>query len=142
MLTAIHISRDVFQALTCKLTGLEAYEKDQKVIERLVEIALGKTCIAAVDDRLDKVSLTLWDTSSEEDVNINETAAQVLKTEDLAPKLPVVGVAVDLGTFVEFGTTSIFLLYFCQFCLILLIPSCNIISRIFIVYKQCVLADF
>ena len=45
--------------------------------------------------RLDKVSLTLWDTSSDEDVNINETAAKVLRTEDLAPKLPVVGVAGD-----------------------------------------------
>ena len=40
--------------------------------------------------RLDKVSLTLWDTSSNEDVNINETAAKVLKTEDLTPKLPEV----------------------------------------------------
>jgi len=51
MLTAVDILCDMFQALTCKLTGLEAYEKDQKVIDRLVEIALGKTCIAAVDDR-------------------------------------------------------------------------------------------
>ncbi|KAK2176141.1 hypothetical protein NP493_680g00019 [Ridgeia piscesae] len=85
-----------YQALTCKLTGLEAYEKDQKVIDRLVEIALGKTCIAAVDDRLDKVSLTLWDTSSDEDVNINETAAKVLRTEDLAPKLPVRGGTIEV----------------------------------------------
>ena len=37
------------------------------------------------------MSLTLWDTSSTEDVNINETAAKVLKTEDLTPKLPEVG---------------------------------------------------
>ena len=44
---------DPLQAVLCKLTGLEAYEKDQKVIDRLVEISLGKTCIAAVDDRLD-----------------------------------------------------------------------------------------
>ena len=37
------------------------------------------------------MSLTLWDTSSTEDVNINETAAKVLKTGDLTPKLPEVG---------------------------------------------------
>ena len=43
---------NAFQAVLCKLTGLEAYEKDQKVIDCLAEISLGKTCIAAVDDRL------------------------------------------------------------------------------------------
>ena len=47
------------------------------------------------------MSLTLWDTSSEEDVNINETAAKVLKTEDLTPKLPEVGVVRNIPAFIS-----------------------------------------
>ncbi len=41
--------------------------------------------------RMDKISVTLWDTSGEEDINVNETIAKVLKAEDLQPRLPAVG---------------------------------------------------
>ena len=36
------------------------------------------------------MSLTLWDTSTEEDRNINEMVAKVLNMEDLAPNIPEV----------------------------------------------------
>ena len=41
--------------------------------------------------RSEKLSLTLWNTEdSEDDVNINETVAQVLAVDKLTPRLPEV----------------------------------------------------
>ena len=39
------------QAISCKLTGLESFEKDSRVLKALYDCALGKTCVADIDDR-------------------------------------------------------------------------------------------
>ena len=48
--------------------------------------------------RLEKISVSLWDTSTEEDVNINKTVAEVLTTAQLKAALPQVGLQIDYLT--------------------------------------------
>ena len=40
-----------YQAMSAQLSGLEGCEANTKVIEKLTEMWLGKTCIASVDSR-------------------------------------------------------------------------------------------
>ena len=39
---------------------------------------------------LDELSVTLWDTSTDEDININQVVSHAAQSENLAPKLPKV----------------------------------------------------
>ena len=49
--TNLSNSDDILQAITIKLTGLEAFENNDSVREKLLDLAFGIECVADVDDR-------------------------------------------------------------------------------------------
>ncbi|XP_014676856.1 PREDICTED: tudor domain-containing protein 7-like [Priapulus caudatus] len=79
---ATEFCRLPYQAINCKLMGLEGAEENLLLMEKLIDLAHEKTLVAEVNERdlVDDNSarLVLYDTSSEEDVNINEQLLAIL----------------------------------------------------------------
>ncbi|XP_033726486.1 uncharacterized protein LOC117316104 isoform X2 [Pecten maximus] len=65
-----------YQAIEVSLYGLEEVSENITVLETLFDLALGKTCVAEVVSREDCLSVILFDTFGQEDVNINELIAK------------------------------------------------------------------
>lgn len=59
-----------YQAVHCKLAGLEEHAKNNNVRCLLMDLIVGKTCVAKVVDQ-DDLSLVLYDTATESDVELN-----------------------------------------------------------------------
>ncbi|XP_042881479.1 tudor domain-containing protein 7B-like isoform X5 [Penaeus japonicus] len=79
------------QSVTCALAGLEYGGKDQSALNLLQTLALGQTLVGQVVSRQDSISLILFNTATEEDININEKVSQQLDLNFVEPTLPQVG---------------------------------------------------
>nr|XP_027221804.1 tudor domain-containing protein 7-like isoform X7 [Penaeus vannamei] len=79
------------QSVSCALAGLEYGGKDQSALNLLQTLALGQTLVGQVVSRQDNISLILFNTATEEDININEKVSQQLDLNFVEPTLPQVG---------------------------------------------------
>ncbi|XP_063609243.1 tudor domain-containing protein 7-like [Penaeus indicus] len=79
------------QSVSCALAGLEYGGKDQSALNLLQTLALGQTLVGQVVSRQDSISLILFNTATEEDININEKVSQQLDLNFVEPTLPQVG---------------------------------------------------
>ncbi|WAR16290.1 TDRD7-like protein, partial [Mya arenaria] len=70
-----------YQAVEVSLYGLEEVCTNITALERMCELALGKTCVAEVIDRVDIPAVVLYDTSGDSDLNINETILRTIASE-------------------------------------------------------------
>ena len=78
------------QHIRCSLAGLECC-KDATVTAGLQQLAMGKPLVAEVLSRDDEaISVILFDTSTEEDVNINKQLLEIVPRSFTDPKLPTV----------------------------------------------------
>ncbi|XP_064652910.1 tudor domain-containing protein 7-like isoform X2 [Lineus longissimus] len=80
-----------YQAITVSLSGLEEFETNEEILEKLLDDVLGKSCLAKVVSRSDRLSVILFDTSSENDVNVNNLLMETVSDQDLSPHLPTDG---------------------------------------------------
>ncbi|XP_023243616.1 tudor domain-containing protein 7B-like [Centruroides sculpturatus] len=55
------------------------------------DLILGKTLVAEVVNREEPISLILYDTSTEEDINLNQYLIEITEKETITPKLPKIG---------------------------------------------------
>ncbi|XP_050389099.2 tudor domain-containing protein 7 isoform X2 [Patella vulgata] len=79
-----------YQAFSFELYGLENVMGDATLLEKLYELALAKILVAEIISRDEKISVVLYDTQEQDDININEYIAKVLISE---------GHAIDLNLF-------------------------------------------
>ncbi|GAB1603850.1 tudor domain-containing protein 7-like isoform X2, partial [Argonauta hians] len=70
-----------YQAIPCYLVGLEQHSCNFPAIERLMDMALGKTCVAEAVTKDNKIYAVLYDTSGDDDININKTIAEFAESE-------------------------------------------------------------
>uniref|UniRef100_H3B4S9 Tudor domain-containing protein 7 n=1 Tax=Latimeria chalumnae TaxID=7897 RepID=H3B4S9_LATCH len=77
-----------FQATKCKLAGLESFSDDPALLKCVELLACGKILAVEILERSDIPLVVLYDTSGEDDVNINATCLKALhdKTLDLGLK--------------------------------------------------------
>lgn len=78
------------QAIQCQLDGLEEYSVCDRAVDVLVELLLGKTLVAEVVQKEDPVTVVLYDTWTEVDVNLNLEVA-VRLAEPLLPRPGCIG---------------------------------------------------
>lgn len=79
------------QAVCCSLAGLEFGGKDQASLSLLQNLALGQTLVAQVMSRGNTISLVLYNTTTDDDVNINEKVSEQMDRSFIEPTLPAVG---------------------------------------------------
>ncbi|CAI9739538.1 Hypothetical predicted protein [Octopus vulgaris] len=70
-----------YQAIPCVLAGLEQYSCNIGAIDKLMEMALGKTCVAEAVTKDNKIFAVLYDTMGEDDININKAVAEFAESE-------------------------------------------------------------
>ncbi|GAB1599310.1 tudor domain-containing protein 7-like isoform X2 [Argonauta hians] len=70
-----------YQAIPCYLVGLEQHSCNLTAIEKLMDMALGKTCVAEAINKDNKIYAVLYDTSGDDDININKTIAEFVKSK-------------------------------------------------------------
>ncbi|XP_060571770.1 tudor domain-containing protein 7-like isoform X2 [Ruditapes philippinarum] len=70
-----------YQAVEVCLYGLEEVSTNITALEKICDIALGKTCVAEVVDREGRPSVILYDTSEDNDININDTILRTIEAE-------------------------------------------------------------
>ncbi|XP_013780709.1 tudor domain-containing protein 7-like isoform X2 [Limulus polyphemus] len=80
-----------FQAVHCQLAGLEDYAEESNTSYHVVDLIMGKTMVAEVVTREEPIQVILYDTSTEEDININEKIINITAKEAITPKLPQAG---------------------------------------------------
>lgn len=82
-----------FQAIKCQLDGLTDYAENKIMLHHLTEkdLILGKTLVAEVIKRGELISLVLYDTSTDEDINLNQYLIEITEKETITPKLPKIG---------------------------------------------------
>ncbi|CAB3382000.1 Hypothetical predicted protein [Cloeon dipterum] len=94
-----------FQAVQCELKGLEDFNSAEGVQELLLDALIGKTFVAQPSpEYLDQeyvlssqpVPLTLFDTSTSEDVNVNTQLWEKITSTILTPKLPKEGKVIEV----------------------------------------------
>lgn len=78
-----------FQATKCKLAGLESFSQEQAVLKKLESIATGKILLAEILEREDMPLVVLYDTSQDDDVNINAACMKALQDRSLESPLKV-----------------------------------------------------
>ena len=82
-----------FQAVRCFLWGLEDFADDPNVQSHITDI-VGKALIASVKSRPSAkntgVGVVLYDTSTEEDLNLNTVVLESISKNAVAPQLPTV----------------------------------------------------
>lgn len=78
------------QAVRCGLTDLEQYSNHSYITKILYDLVFMKSLVAQVDSRNPYLLLTFFDTSTSDDVNINEFIKQKILKELSPPKLPSV----------------------------------------------------
>lgn len=80
-----------FQAIICELSGLEYFSNDDEVTTKLIDSLQGKTFVAESTKSEDTITLTLFDTSTDEDINMNQLFFDYVCQEVMIPKLPKAG---------------------------------------------------
>ncbi|KAK8404627.1 hypothetical protein O3P69_007705 [Scylla paramamosain] len=84
------------QALQCCLAGLEDAPKEA-AFQALVEtLPMGKTLVARVTRRQEPYAIVLFDTSTSEDINLNDKVFESLAQHLVEPSLPPVGGLVEV----------------------------------------------
>lgn len=83
----------LFKVVQCQLAGLEDYGDEKIAHNIMIEMLLGKVFVAEVQTRdlnTRIASVVLYDTSTEEDINVNETLINRICIEGTKPQLPIV----------------------------------------------------
>ncbi|TRY96523.1 hypothetical protein DNTS_014706 [Danionella cerebrum] len=78
-----------FQATKCKLAGLESFSQEKAVLKRFESIATGKILLAEILERGEVPVVVLYDTSQDDDVNINAACMKTLQDRSLESPLKV-----------------------------------------------------
>uniref|UniRef100_A0A672QFU6 Tudor domain-containing protein 7B-like n=1 Tax=Sinocyclocheilus grahami TaxID=75366 RepID=A0A672QFU6_SINGR len=76
-----------FQATKCKLAGLESFSQEQAVLKRFESIATGKILLAEILVRQEVPLVVLYDTSQDDDININAACMKALQDKSLESPL-------------------------------------------------------
>lgn len=83
-----------FQAVRCILWGLEDFADDPNVACHITDIVVGKALVASVKSlpsaKNPAVGVVLYDTSTEEDLNLNTMLLDCISKDAVAPQLPAV----------------------------------------------------
>ncbi|TSL40974.1 Tudor domain-containing protein 7B [Bagarius yarrelli] len=78
-----------FQATKCKLAGLEAFALEPAVLKKFDSMASGKILLAEILEREDTPLMVLYDTSQDDDININATCLKALHAKPLESPLQI-----------------------------------------------------
>ncbi|XP_050970665.1 tudor domain-containing protein 7B isoform X2 [Labeo rohita] len=78
-----------FQATKCKLAGLESFSQEQAVLKRFESMATGKILLAEILERKEVPLVVLYDTSQDDDININAACMKALQDRSLESPLKV-----------------------------------------------------
>uniref|UniRef100_A0A8C2IVM3 Tudor domain-containing protein 7B n=1 Tax=Cyprinus carpio TaxID=7962 RepID=A0A8C2IVM3_CYPCA len=78
-----------FQATKCKLAGLESFSQEQAVLKRFESMATGKILLAEILERNEVPLMVLYDTSQDDDININAACMKALQDKSLESPLKV-----------------------------------------------------
>uniref|UniRef100_A0AAX7TLY7 Tudor domain-containing protein 7B n=1 Tax=Astatotilapia calliptera TaxID=8154 RepID=A0AAX7TLY7_ASTCA len=78
-----------FQAAKCKLAGLETFCQDPAVLKKFETMASGKILLAEILERGQTPLVVLYDTSQDDDININAACMKALHDKSLASPLQV-----------------------------------------------------
>ncbi|XP_029310313.1 tudor domain-containing protein 7B [Cottoperca gobio] len=76
-----------FQATKCKLAGLEPFRQESVVLKKFEAMASGKILLAEILERGQIPLVVLYDTSQDDDVNINAACMKALQDKTLASPL-------------------------------------------------------
>ncbi|MBN3306155.1 TRD7B protein, partial [Amia calva] len=86
-----------FQAAKCKLAGLEPFSKEPAVLKQFESIACGKILLAEILEREEVPLVVLYDTSQDDDVNINASCMKALQDRSLENSLQVNSVYMNVA---------------------------------------------
>ncbi|XP_041926622.1 tudor domain-containing protein 7B isoform X1 [Alosa sapidissima] len=78
-----------FQATKCKLAGLEQFSQEASVLKKFDSMASGKILLAEILERQETPLMVLYDTSQDDDVNINAACMKALQDKSLESPLQV-----------------------------------------------------
>uniref|UniRef100_A0A8B9LHM3 Tudor domain-containing protein 7B n=1 Tax=Astyanax mexicanus TaxID=7994 RepID=A0A8B9LHM3_ASTMX len=78
-----------FQATKCKLAGLEPFSQEPVVLKKFDSMASGKILLAEILERNDIPLMVLYDTSQDDDVNINAACLKALQDKSLESPMQV-----------------------------------------------------
>uniref|UniRef100_A0A674NX43 Tudor domain containing 7 b n=1 Tax=Takifugu rubripes TaxID=31033 RepID=A0A674NX43_TAKRU len=78
-----------FQASKCKLAGLEPFCQEPEVLKKFETIASGKILLAEILERGQIPLVVLYDTSQDDDLNINAACMKTLQDKTLSSPLQV-----------------------------------------------------
>ncbi|XP_044039432.1 tudor domain-containing protein 7B isoform X3 [Siniperca chuatsi] len=78
-----------FQATKCKLAGLEPFCQEPAVLKKFETMASGRILLAEILERGQTPIVVLYDTSQDDDVNINAACMKALQDKTLASPLQV-----------------------------------------------------
>ncbi|KAM6959653.1 tudor domain-containing protein 7B isoform 1-T1 [Tautogolabrus adspersus] len=78
-----------FQATKCKLAGLEPFSQEPAVLKKFEIMASGRILLAEILERGQTPLVVLYDTSQDDDVNINATCMKALQDKSLTSPLQV-----------------------------------------------------
>ncbi|KAM3857687.1 tudor domain-containing protein 7B [Diretmus argenteus] len=78
-----------FQATKCKLAGLEPFCQEPAVLKKFEAMASGRILLAEILERGQTPLVVLYDTSQDDDVNINAACMKALQDKTLASPLQV-----------------------------------------------------
>ncbi|XP_053485196.1 tudor domain-containing protein 7B isoform X1 [Ictalurus furcatus] len=78
-----------FQATKCKLAGVEAFAQEPAVLKKFDSMASGKILLAEILEREDIPLMVLYDTSQEDDININASCLKALQEKSFESPLQI-----------------------------------------------------
>ncbi|XP_051579424.1 tudor domain-containing protein 7B-like isoform X2 [Myxocyprinus asiaticus] len=78
-----------FQATKCKLAGLESFSQEQAVLKRFESMASGKILLGEILEHEEVPLVVLYDTSQDDDININAACLKALQDKSLESPLKV-----------------------------------------------------
>ncbi|KAM4810272.1 tudor domain-containing protein 7 isoform 2-T2 [Rhinophrynus dorsalis] len=78
-----------FQATKCRLAGLEAFCEDSVIVKAVESKACGKILAVEILEKSEKPLVVLYDTSGDDDININATCLRELWDKSLSLQLKV-----------------------------------------------------
>ncbi|ETE65070.1 Tudor domain-containing protein 7 [Ophiophagus hannah] len=85
-----------FQASKCKLAGLEAFDDDPILVKMVESQTCGKIFAVEILEKSDVPRIILYDTSGDDDININATCLKVLQDKSLELHLQVDALYTDV----------------------------------------------
>lgn len=108
---------NLLQATVCSLAGMEAYEEDTHSVELLLDNIIGKTFVAEIQMNTDNESqypmLVLYDTSTDEDINVNQMLTDKIISYKCTPRLPQVCVLlINTFSILKLKIVAVHMIYF------------------------------